>query len=246
MSFLPQNYEAPKSSNHYLKLAEGENRIRILSAPVMGWEDWENKKPIRYTMDNKPLTSVDPKKPARHFWSFIVFNYLEEQIQIMHVTQATIRKALEALCKDTDWGDPYNYDIKINKAGEGVDTEYTVNPVPHKTVDAYIIKQFDDRKCNLEALFTNSDPFSSEWKTFTPLALKQERKKSADDIAELKALFESAPAEYQAQLLAQLGKLSTPVKKIEDVPPNLYERVHNAIVKKLDEYQQSAMESALI
>lgn len=163
MGFLPDNYQAPRSSNHYMKLVEGENRIRIMSRPVFGWEDWLNNKPVRYAMDKKPQKSLDPKKPVKHFWAFVVFNHQEEQIQILHITQASIRKSVEALCRDSDWGEPYAYDIKIMKKGEGVDTEYSVNPVPHKPVDDYIINCFDEKPCYLEALFDNGDPFSSEW-----------------------------------------------------------------------------------
>ncbi len=163
MSFLPENYQAPRSSNYYMKLVEGENRIRIMSRPIFGWEDWKDNKPVRFAMDKKPAKSFDPKKPVKHFWAFVVFNCQEEQIQILQITQASIRKSLEALCKDNDWGDPYAYDIKIVKTGEGVDTEYTVNPVPHKPVDDYLVKCFNERPCYLEALFDNGDPFSSEW-----------------------------------------------------------------------------------
>ena len=173
MNFLPEDYQAPKTSNYYLKLLEGENRVRILSQPVLGWEDWHDKKPVRYAFNDKPMKSFDPKKPAKHFWAFIVFNYNEEQIQIMHVTQATIRKSIEALCRDKDWGAPYFYDIKIMKTGEGVDTEYAVNPVPHKPIDPYLVQCFNDRRCNLEAIFANADPFSTEWEQFTPLATKE-------------------------------------------------------------------------
>src|SRR5215510_11210672 len=94
--FLPQDYQAPKTSNFYMKLQEGENKFRILTQPILGWEDWLDKKPVRYTFDNKPTKSFDPKKPVKHFWSMVVWNYNEEQIQILHITQATIRSSIEA------------------------------------------------------------------------------------------------------------------------------------------------------
>lgn len=179
MTFLPENYEAPRGPSYYMKLVEGENRVRILSAAVMGWEDWYEKKPIRFRMNEKPNKSLDPKKPVKHFWAFIVFNYNEEEIQVMHITQATVRRVLTSLCADTDWGDPYFYDIKINKTGEGVDTEYTVNPVPHKALDPYIVQCFNNRRCNLDALFTNEDPFAAVWDSYTPLAVPYHQEKQA-------------------------------------------------------------------
>lgn len=167
MNFLPKDYEAPKTASFYMKLQEGENKVRILSHPIVGWEDWQDKKPIRYRMNEKPLKSIDAKKPIKHFWAMIVWNYNEEQIQILQITQATLRRAIESLCNDKDWGSPFFYDIKIIKTGEGTDTEYVVNPVPHKETHSYIIDQFNNRPCYLDALFSNEDPFSDKWKIYT-------------------------------------------------------------------------------
>ena len=174
MNFLPANYQAPKSASFYMKLQDGENRIRILSKPIVGWLDWQDKKPVRYRMENKPAKPFNPEIPLRHFWAFIVFNHAAEEIQILEITQATIRKTIESLCNDKDWGAPFGYDIKIVKTGEGKDTEYAVNPVPHKPVDPYIIKCFKERPCALDALFHGADPFSKEWKAITKLAMEED------------------------------------------------------------------------
>lgn len=166
--FLPADYKAPNSQNNYMKLAEGENKFRILTSPVLGWEDWQDKTPVRFRFNEKPLTSIDPKKPVRHFWAFVVWNYKEERIQILHLTQATVRKAIETLSKDADWGAPYFYDIKIFKTGKDKETEYTVNPLPHKELHSFIVEQFNEKPCFLDALFTSSDPFDAKWAQRTP------------------------------------------------------------------------------
>lgn len=238
MSFLPENYESPKSSNFYMKIQEGENRIRILTAPIMGWEDWQDKKPVRFTLDQKPPKSFDPKKPVRHFWAFVVYNYIDQRIQILHITQATIRKSLEALCKDSDWGDPYAYDLKIIRTGEGVDTEYTVNPVPHKPTDQSIIDLFYDQPCNLEALFTNEDPFAPHWETFTKLGIhdKAETKKpeagaalktiTQDQATQLAGLLGTCDADYVKTLWDTLKKQK--IVSISQIPAQLFDRIKTA------------------
>lgn len=162
-SFLPEGYDAPKgSSQNYAKLEKGENRFRILSKPILGWIDWENNKPLRFDMTSKPSHAVDPKKPIKHFWAFVVWNYKTEKIQILEITQATIQGAIQSLAQDGDWGNPFMYDIKIVKTGEGMETEYKVNPVPHKPVDstvqeAYMMKGAID----LNALYSGGDPFEN-------------------------------------------------------------------------------------
>lgn len=160
-AFLPEDYEAPSSSGNYMKLQAGENKIRILSVPVLGWEDWTlDKKPVRFAYDKKPAKSIDPARAVRHFWAMIVWNYREEKIQILQLSQSSIRASIQALSENEDWGAPFFYDIKITKKGEKVDTEYNVAPSPHKPVSDAIKKAFADKPCNVEALILGTDPFA--------------------------------------------------------------------------------------
>ncbi len=245
MSFLPDDYEAPKSSNNYFKLQEGENRIRILSKPIIGWEDWTpEKKPIRFTMGNKPAKSIDPKKAVRHFWSFIIYNVLENKLQIMNVTQATIRKAIEGLSKDADWGLPYHYDIKILKSGERVDTEYHINPLPHKPISQDIIDLFYSMPCNLDALFTNGDPFSREEceKNITPMGIENKPSESVsvktdkkyinqeqlDNFLSVQSQLKDGDKEDLSVKLVKLG-----VKNYTEITCDMYELIMPSLIGRI-------------
>ncbi len=251
MSFLPNGYEAPKLGNSYMKLVEGENRIRIMSRPVMGWEDWLDKKPVRFQMDKKPMKSYDPKKSVKHFWSFIVFNYKEEQIQIMHITQGTIRKSIEALCKDKDWGSPYAYDIKIMKSGDGMETEYAVNPVPHKAIDPYIITCFNEKRCNLEALFDNSDPFAIEGDNYTkrstaeddkPLKLV-EKKVTEEQVTNLKHLLSECPDDFVKSTHDFMKKQG--FATYSDLPKETYDKILKRVLEEKSKgYKENIKEGA--
>jgi hypothetical protein len=163
--FLPTDYVSPTSG--YTKLTNGVNKIRILSAPVIGWEDWIDNKPVRYRMDEKPTGWHDVKRPGKHFWALLVWNYQCERIQIFHITQGSIRKAIEALSNDTDWRAPYFYDIKIIREGEGLKTKYTINPTPHKAIATDVLQAFQECRCNLDAIFVGQDPFGL-WDNYTP------------------------------------------------------------------------------
>jgi len=248
MNFLPQDYSAPRSSNNYMKLLDGENRFRILSQPVLGWEDWIDKKPVRYRMEDKPGKPYDPAKPLKHFWSFIVFNYAAEDIQVLHLTQASIRHAIEDLCKDSDWGHPSGYDIKIFKKGQMVDTTYTVNPVPHKPLDSYLINCFNDKPCNLEALFDCADPFAKEWSRYTTLAcddiVKGEKKAviSDSEIEDLHIKFSGCSEDFRKKFMDSLAKLPTPIKNLNDIPANIFHKLKTTITKAYDDEQSKGME----
>jgi len=195
--FLPETYVAPRSNGSYTKLNNGTNKIRILSAPVLGWEDWVDNSPIRYKMDEKPSTWYDASRPGKHFWSMIIWNYQEERIQIFHVTQGSIRKYIEDLSKDSDWGAPFFYDIKITREGEGLKTKYTVNPLPHKNIDPIIEKAFKDNPCNLEALFDSADPFGL-WETYTEGVFSNSTKTSFTSEAKINNKNVCSDDEYDA------------------------------------------------
>jgi len=161
MSFLENDYEPPTGNSSYMRLDSGDNKIRILTKPIMGWEDWKDKKPVRFRYKAKPEKPIDPSRPIRHFWAFVVWNYGQNKIMIYQVVQASIQKMITALSKDSDWGEPFGYDLKIVKRGQKMDTEYTVTPLAHKPIDQKIKDAFYERPIDLEQMFAGADPFSA-------------------------------------------------------------------------------------
>ena len=169
-SFLPENYEVPTSDGNYLKLKDGDTKFRILSSAVIGWEAWIAKKPIRkrvdeqFTPDEVDMFDTNddgsPRKP-KHFWAFVVYNYGEKRIQIFEITQKTLMTAIQGFVNDESWGNPMNYDIKINRTGEKLTTEYSVVPTPPAPLAPAIKQLWEEApKINLDALFTGEDPFA--------------------------------------------------------------------------------------
>lgn len=157
--FLPQDYEAPAGSAGYMKLQDGENKIRILSKPIIGWLDWKDKKPFRFRMNAKPDKPMTPDKPIKHFWAFLVWNYEAQAVQILEITQQTIQKTIQDLSKNEDWGAPFGYDIKITRKGKDLQTEYSVMPSPKKDLISDIKEAALEKKAYLDALFDGSDPW---------------------------------------------------------------------------------------
>ena len=244
MSFLPADYEAPKTNNGYMKILPGENRIRILSSPIIGWEDWKDNRPIRFKMNEKPEASIDKDKPIRHFWAMIVWNYKDEQVQILQITQAGIRNAIEALCKDKDWGAPYSYDIKIVKTGQDQKTKYVANPMPHKPLSQAIKDAFNKRSIRLEALFDNEDPFDGKGR---PTLLANENVPqgtktdviSEMDAMELDEILYACDPEYVKDILTTWQKMG--IKNARQLPVNLHERVKTAALKNREIYKAKKM-----
>ena len=167
-NFLPDKYEIPQKSDNYMRFQDGENKFRILSSPIIGWEGWKTQsdgshKPIRVPMDGKlVMDDIDDEEQIKHFWAMPVFNYKEEKIQILKITQKGIQKSLKALAKSADWGSPLEYDILVTKSGQKLETEYQVNPVPPKPLDKALEQLYKDTPINLEALYTGGDPFADK------------------------------------------------------------------------------------
>ena len=258
MNFLPSNYEAPSNSNGYMKIQRGENRIRILSAPILGWEDWTNdKKPVRFRLEYKPLTSIHPDRPIRHFWAFIVWNYAVSAIQILQVTQAGIRRNLEDLSKNSEWGAPYHYDVKITREGEEMKTKYTVMPCPKKPVTSDIINAFYATPINLEALYESKDPFApgqkytqgvfSESSVGTPNAVESRGATASNIITDKEATdfygaLKGCSPEYQKSLVSTLEMMN--VLAIEDMPSDVFLRIMPKVKEKaLENSQQNRSET---
>jgi len=214
MSFLDQDYEIPSNgSANYLSLVDGTNRLRILSKPILGWEDWQEKKPIRYKMGQQPRHSIDPDHPMKHFWAMIVWSYNTNSIQIWQIRQATIQKALKGYADLPSWGAPYYYDIAIVKSGQAQLTKYQVMPEPHSQAAEHIVKAYHDKPCWLDAMLTCEDPWKEQVGDPTEGIFGERPKSSvptqamANDVqlAELRKILSECEPGYEDKLLAKLA-----------------------------------------
>lgn len=178
--FLPEGYEAPKQNSAYMSFEDGANKFLILSSALIGWQYWNlDGKPVR-VKDEPENTPADIRrdkegKPERvkHFWAFAVWNYEEEKVQILEITQSTIMRAVTALVQNDDWGTPImTYPITITREGKDLTTKYNVTPSPAKPVPEEIKKEWAEVLewgFDLKRLFEGGNPFTAE----TPEAKKK-------------------------------------------------------------------------
>jgi hypothetical protein len=166
--FLPEGYSVPKQGGNYFKFKDGSNRFRVLASPVIGYMYWNREnKPVRIRKQpaGLPLDIRENEDGTfdrvKHFWAVPVWNYAESAVQILEITQATIQAAITDLVSSEEWGNPREFDITVNRKGEKLNTEYTVQPSPHKPIDEKIKAEFENKKLNLDALFEGGDPFAA-------------------------------------------------------------------------------------
>jgi len=160
---LPEWSEDKTSqTGNYFKFKDGDNKIRILTSPIVWY--------VYFNVDNKPTRSkevikdpIDIKEDwkVKQFWAMWIWNYDEKKIQVMEITQASIKQQLTWFINDEDYGSPLEYDIKINRTGKWLDTEYQVKPLSKTPVSAEITEELMETNINLEKLFEGGHPLSS-------------------------------------------------------------------------------------
>jgi len=210
--FLPEKYVVPQSSGssrgRYLNLSnipEGEPfKFRILPTPLLlGWLYWTvDNKPRRLPFiedvpgNGRPAHTPDdirigddglPDK-IKHFWAVVIWNYKDNILQVFEITQATIQEGVRGLCKDPDWGNPRNFDIKITRSVQGKQTKYVVSPGKEFATPPEALAALAASPINLSALLTGGDPFST---SAAPVAVVQDSSRTSA-IDALKAAAKSA------------------------------------------------------
>ena len=166
-SFIPQDYTAPTGGGGFTKLNPGDNRMRILSSPLMLWVIWADKKVKRVSfLDANNRATAKPAKPdvegatVKHGWGLVIWNYETEAIEVFELDKQAIIAALTSYGKDPDWGHPKNYDIVIKKTGAGMDTEYAFVAKPAKPVNDQIVEAFVANPIDLgQLLIEGGNPF---------------------------------------------------------------------------------------
>jgi len=161
MSFLPNDYEPPKSNSKYTKFEDGTStKFRILSEAITGTLVWNDKKPYRFkpgaVVDVQPSRADDSPK---HFWAMKVWKYEKNQLEILEITQRTIQSPIMEYMNNDEYGDPKGYNITVSRKKEGDRVTYNVVPSPPKETPDEIVTADKETYVNLEALYEGEDPF---------------------------------------------------------------------------------------
>ena len=162
MSWLPDNIHEPKAGSYFKPLKGKQNRVRIIcDKPLVGHVQWtSDKKPVRWKLgDPRPEADYGEGTKPRVFIACVVWNYEERTTQVWEITQRTLQESLDSYTRDPDFGHPANYDLKITRKGEGMDTTYSMVPMPGEQNDD-VVNAIAELRVNLDALLNGEDPFA--------------------------------------------------------------------------------------
>lgn len=162
--FLPKDYSIPATTS-FMNFEQGDNKFRALSSAATGYEYWtKENKPIRSKLYPKetPNIQVDGEGKPRnvnHVWAFVVWDYKTKKVALLEITQKTIMKSIEGLINNSDWGNPKEYDITVNKVGSGLTTKYSIIPANKNPISAEIMEEYKLAEINPEELFEAKSDF---------------------------------------------------------------------------------------
>ena len=177
--FLPEGYREPPSQT--ISFEKGENKIRILTSPTIGWVAWTEKdgKPFPVRIRRKETFNFAPSDTPKLFWYMLVWNYREEIVQIWDLSKSTIRKSILSLAENEKWGSPKEYDLIIIKEGQGMGTKYKVMANPKEELTEEIKEALDNCKLEYKNIF-NSDYVMKQGESISDLKYKESG--SIDDV----------------------------------------------------------------
>ena len=158
-------FEPIKRTDDYLKIKVGDTKLRILTSPIKGFEYFNaENKPVRSRERIADKDMVNPKQGAKvkEFRAVWAFDYTDNKLKVWSFTQNSIKQQLRDLSKDEDFGDPKEYDVKITRSGEDLKTTYMVKAMSKKDfpLTPELSKQL--LEIDLDKLFDNGHPLSSD------------------------------------------------------------------------------------
>jgi hypothetical protein len=171
-AFLPQGYELPKPPSQFMKLEEDKTvRFRLMCEPTMGWLVFGSDKKPHRKPENDPFTpeelaqiqeGLEKKEAPKHFWATIVYDNESKGFKVLEITQTSIKKKIMEFMNDEDFGNPYGYDIKITRKGQGLKTEYICNPAPPSELPKEVLDTFEGLHYDLDKLFEGKYPLGDD------------------------------------------------------------------------------------
>ncbi len=124
-----KNYNPPEAESPWIKFLEGTTTIRILSHSI-NWKSHyirSEKKSHTCTGDISTCEWCQKGDQPKGRWAYLILNRSNKEIRVMEIGWSIFGTILQC-AKDSDYGDPRKYDLKITRKGTGLETEYQVIP----------------------------------------------------------------------------------------------------------------------
>lgn len=230
-TFFATDYKTPPKNDNYTKLRVGETRLRALGLPIFGYVLWRDAKRICVKPDAKEDLNLKPGEEEKYFCTFAAWNYNTNKLEICEITKKTVIDELVALNKAK--GSLFDYDVVIQRTGEGNSTRYKVIPMDTKPLEPSIVKKCDATPLYMDAMYVSKHPHQDmvgdRYRYYW-----EEKKTTQIDISGLKSMLEECHSSYQEDLKRTLVMMG--ISSIEMITPNIYDLLMPIVKQKREEH----------
>ena len=141
--------EKIEDNNIFMRLKQGENKVRILTNPYQFWVHWlkESNKRIKCALEDCPLCKQGNNATRR--WYTVVFSRELNQPKLLEISKS-IFTGIQEYLHNSEWGDVRRYDITIKKNPNPPNPNkyYTIMPSPKAKLteeEISAIKEFKEK-----------------------------------------------------------------------------------------------------
>ena len=136
-----------KKSGAFIKLEDGTNRVRIVSEPVEEFEHMTKNEEGKWSVSRCigrgcPVCQMGDKSKKRYHFAAIsrndqMKNEMKAEVKLLTVGQQVYGQLWDLMTSE-DWKFETvpDYDMNIIRKGEKLNTEYSVQPLPRKELNA--------------------------------------------------------------------------------------------------------------
>ncbi len=143
------NEAKPNNLSEYMRLAQGDNRVRIFTLPYQFHVCWIKdatgaSRKLRSALKDCPLIKRGEKVQTR--WLLGVINRDSKSAEILEIG-SQILNGLKQLINEPGYGDPRGYDVNIKRGKKGDNPLYYViaaPPSPLSDSDNKLIAEFSE------------------------------------------------------------------------------------------------------
>lgn len=162
--------EASSSGGRFINPSkiDGEIRLRCMGPAKKGWEGWTtDNKPVRWPLRPAELPEnirkrEDGKDPLKNFMALLVWDYESSTFKVLQMTQKTLIADFTGYALDKEnWGSYVDWDFKIGRTGEGLNTKYSFNPMLPKAAPKQAVEEYKTLVFDINKLFDGEDPFDA-------------------------------------------------------------------------------------
>ena len=105
-------------------------------------------------------------EPAKFALAVPVYNFETEAVQIMQLSQKSIIRELDGISQMEDYANLLEHDFVLGKEGNGLNTEYSLRPVPRKKGSEKAIggawTEAQESGFEIGRLLTGENPFKAD------------------------------------------------------------------------------------